>query len=102
MVMPNATGNHGIHSTCIVVKFEANLPYSDVITKNGYAIGYKNHAFVFIIKIDGTMEARPTPIEKIGVWIPTDKSQKNASIGIEDKNIHPASLKTNKGDNIKS
>ncbi len=67
MVIAIATGIHGKKSTCAVVRFFASFPYSDVITKNGYDIGYANHTFVLIIKTDGTIEANPIPMEKIGV-----------------------------------
>lgn len=67
MVMTIATGIHGKSSTCEVVRFVASFPYSEVITKNGYDIGHANHAFVLIIRTDGTMEANPMPMEKIGV-----------------------------------
>lgn len=66
IVMAIATGIHGKNSTCEVVRFVASFPYSEVITKNGYDIGYANHAFVLIIRTDGTMEANPMPMEKIG------------------------------------
>lgn len=56
-----------MNSICAVVRLEADFPYSAVITKNGYDIGYANHIFVLIIKTDGTIEASPIPIEKIGV-----------------------------------
>lgn len=58
IVMTIATGIHGKSSTCEVVRFVASFPYSEVITKNGYDIGYANHAFVLIIRTDGTMEAK--------------------------------------------
>lgn len=64
IVMAIATGIHGKNSTCEVVRFVASFPYSEVITKNGYDIGYANHAFVLIIRTDGTMEANPMPMEK--------------------------------------
>ncbi len=48
------------------------------------------------------MEANPAPMAKIGVRIHTDKSQKNAIIGIEVRKISPASFKTNTGESIKS
>lgn len=67
MVTAIATGIHGKKSTRAVVRFLASFPYSEVITKNGYDIGYANHAFVLIIRTDGTMEANPIPMEKIGV-----------------------------------
>lgn len=81
-VMAIATGIHGKNSTCEVVMFVASFPYSEVMTKNGYDIGYANHAFVLIIRTDGTMEANPIPMEKIGVMIHTASQQKNASIGM--------------------
>ena len=67
MVMKIATGIHGKNSTCAVVRFFASFPYSEVITKNGYDMGYTNQTFVLIIKTDGTIEANPIPMEKIGV-----------------------------------
>lgn len=100
-VIPAATGSHGVSLTCDVARLSANFPYSAVITKNGYDIGYANHIFVFIIKTEGTMDASPIPMEKIGVWMHTDKSQKNAIIGIDAANIIPASLSTNNGCKIK-
>ena len=65
--MAAATGIHGRSFTCDVVRFAASFPYSAVTTKNGYAIGYANHSLVLMIRTEGTMEASPTPIEKIGV-----------------------------------
>ena len=100
-VIKAATGSHGISSTGAVFKFAANFPYSEVITKNGYAIGYANHAFVLIIRTDGTTDARPIPMEKIGVRIHTASSQKHANIGIADAHIIPTSLKTKSGDSRK-
>lgn len=67
IVITMATGIHGISSTCAVSRLVASFPYSAVITKNGYDIGYANHTFVLIINTDGTIEAKPIPIEKIGV-----------------------------------
>ena len=99
--MITATGIQGTSSTCIVVSFRANFPYSAVITKNGYETGYANHIFVLIIKTEGTIVASPIPIEKIGVWMHTNTPQKNASIGMADINIMPASFSTNNGCKIK-
>jgi len=67
IVIPIATGRNGNNSICAVVRLEVSFPYSDVITKNGYDIGYANHILVFIIKTDGTIEASPIPMKKIGV-----------------------------------
>lgn len=96
-----ATGIKGTSSIGAVDRLLASLPYSDVITKKGYAMGYANQSFVFMASTDGTMEARPMPIEKIGVRMHTDRSQKNASIGMADRKISPASRKTNSGGRIK-
>ena len=100
--MPTATGIHGMKSTCVVARLEASLPYSAVIIKNGYAMGYTNHIFVFISNTDGTIEASPIPMEKIGVWMHTDKSQKKASIGTDDIRSRQASFHTNVGGKMKS
>lgn len=66
---------------------------------SGYDIGQANHAFVFIISTDGTIEARPMPTEKTGVRMQTDNAWKKVIMGTEAKNISPASFRTNVGDN---
>lgn len=66
-VVTMATGIHGTGSTCTVSRLAASYPYSEVITKKEYDMGYANHIFVLIIITEGTMDAKPILTEKMGV-----------------------------------
>lgn len=102
MLITTATGIHGTNSTCAVSRFVANLPYSATITKKEYDMGYANQILVLITNTDGTIDAKPIPMEKIGVWMHTDNIQKNESIGMADKNRMLIFPMTNRGGRIKS